>query len=172
MSRLVIFDSGFLMLLMQKNVSVRNDSTTGKALEFASERVDGLLQSFEKDKIKIGIPTPVLSEVLIGAGKALNQYVQKLSGQSCFKLLPFDEKAAIECALLADSENRALDAVATKAKLKFDRQILAIALSEGIETIYTDDDHLAKLAMRKGLAAIKIDEVPIPESVKQGTLEV
>ena len=170
----VIFDTTFLLLLFDANAKVANHPDTGKPVDLPKERIDGLIKTFEKDRIKIGVPTPALGELLVGAGKNLNMYMNTINGSSCFRILPFEEKAAIECAILGSKELQKgeSDSNITKAKLKFDRQILSIALAEGIKTLYSDDIHLAKLCSKYDINVIKIHEVPIPYDAKQGRLEV
>jgi ribosomal protein L20A (L18A) len=173
MSAKVIFDTTFLLLLFDAEAKVGTHPDTGKPVDHARERIDGLIKTFERDKIKIGIPTPALSELLVGAGTSLNEYMNTISEASCFKVVSFDEKAAVECALLGSKELKGdgkKDPNATKAKLKFDRQILAIARAENIDTIYSDDDHLAKLSARHSITVKKIHEVDVPDEAKQGKL--
>ena len=51
---------------------------------------------------------------------------------------------------------------ATRAKLKFDRQILAIARIHEQSTIYSDDDDISKLASKLSIQVIPIHELPLP----------
>ena len=51
---------------------------------------------------------------------------------------------------------------ATRAKLKFDRQIIAIALTRGETTIYSDDGDIARLGEALGLEAIRSHALPRP----------
>ena len=62
---------------------------------------------------------------------------------------------------LSDGDLRA-GTNATRAKLKFDRQILAIARIEGEDTIYSDDKELAKLGKPIGFTIIPIHKLPSP----------
>lgn len=55
-----------------------------------------------------------------------------------------------------------LDSITTKAKIKFDRQIIAIAKSRNAQYIYTDDEKLASCARVNGIAAIMTWELPLP----------
>ena len=60
----------------------------------------------------------------------------------------------------------------TRAKLKFDRQIIAIARVEGQATVYSDDEDIKKLGAPLGLAVIAVHELPQPPVAAQGTLDL
>ena len=84
-------------------------------------RLDDLVATLEKSKIKIVIPTPALTEVLIRAGKAREAIYNLLVRKSAFEVAPFDAKAAMECSILLEdawsaTEKRGI----TKTKFKFD----------------------------------------------------
>ena len=83
------------------------------------------------------MPTPVLSELLVYAGRAMQEYLQFFNDRMAFRIAPFDEKAAIEAALAhRDALERGglrIDASnpdASRTKIKSDRQIVAIAKAE------------------------------------------
>ena len=50
----------------------------------------------------------------------------------------------------------------TRAKLKFDRQIIAIAKTQSQTTIYSDDEDIAKLAEALDVDVIPIHALPLP----------
>ena len=131
---MVVFDSSVLLLVLDPNAKPPNDPTTGRPLDKAAGRIEYLIENLTADKEKIVIPTPVLSEVLVHAGEAMPPYLDIMNGQSAFRIAPFDQKAAIEAAIaMSDAIKRGghrVDAAnpdATKTKIKFDRQIVAIA---------------------------------------------
>jgi hypothetical protein len=66
--------------------------------------------------------------------------------------------------------NKRGGAQGTWAKVKYDRQIVAIAKVEAADTIYSDDEDVRKLAIQAGLAVMKISELPLPLEVAQGCL--
>jgi hypothetical protein len=53
--------------------------------------------------------------------------------------------------------------------MKFDRQIVAIALVSNAGVLYSDDDGVAKFAMGCGLAVKRVVDLPVPAS--QQTLQ-
>jgi hypothetical protein len=91
------------------------------------------MQTLQQKKEKIIIPTPSLSEVLVVAGAAGPAYLTQLSDSARFKICPFDEKASVEAAIAIRNALSSLSKGAKKsgtstwAKVKFDRQIVAIS---------------------------------------------
>ena len=53
------------------------------------------------------------------------------------------------------------------SKIKFDRQIIAIARVTGASTIYTNDDQLALHANEIGISSIKLADLPEPPKLPQ-----
>jgi predicted nucleic acid-binding protein len=57
------------------------------------------MKTLENAKAQIIVPTPALSEVLIGAADdSAHQYLEILNKSSRFRLAPFGERAALEAA--------------------------------------------------------------------------
>ena len=126
-----------------------------------------------KSKTPILIPTPVLAEYLVGVGPNKDEYINRFFSSKNFEFGAFDVRAAIELSMLIDQDlqgDKKLDANTTKAKVKFDRQIVSIAKSRGADRIYTDDDKLAKFAQRNGIAAVMTWEIPLPPEAAQQSL--
>ncbi len=130
-------------------------------------------------KEKIIIPTPVLCEVLVRADAAMSEYLGILNGSAAFRIVPFDQKAAIEAAIDMNAALKsgglranAQDADTTKTKIKFDRQIVAIAKAEGAHTIYSDDKHVHSYASRAGLKAIRTADLDLPPEDPQTAFEI
>lgn len=93
----VLFDSNVLLLAMHPEAPPPIDPNTQQPLEHAKQRVDYLIRKLSKAGKKVVIPAPVLSEILVHAGKSTNEYVLNFQ-QSPFRIVPFDTRAAIECA--------------------------------------------------------------------------
>jgi len=137
-----------------------------------------LIGNLSADKEKIIIPTPVLSEVLVHAAAAMQTYLEILNGQAAFRIAPFDQKAAIEAALaMSDAIRRGghrVDAAnpdVTKTKIKFDRQIVAIAKAEGAHSVYSDDEDVHRYATQAGLKAHRTCELDLPPEDPQANLD-
>ena len=175
---MVVFDSSVLLLVLDPNAKPPNDPATGQPLDKAAERIEYLIEILTTDKEKIVIPTPVLSEVLVHAGEAMQPYLDILNGQAAFRIAPFDQKAAIEAALaMSDAIKRGghrVDAAnpdVTKTKIKFDRQIVAIAKAEGAQAVYSDDADVHSYAKHAGLDAYRTADLDLPPEDPQQSLD-
>jgi len=134
-------------------------------------KLDNLVETLEKKRTKILVPTPALTELMVYAGKARDSYHRYLSESSVFQISPFDSRAAMECALLlAEALSAKERRKVTKTKFKFDWQIIAIAASRNASMIYSDDLDIARYGERVQLRVIKTEDLPLPDSAKQGTL--
>lgn len=111
------------------------------------------------------IPTPVLAEYLVRAGEDKDARLAELTGSRVFSITPFDTRAAVECAAIEDadfSRIRAVPESESKAKVKFDRQIIAMAIVRGATVIYTGDIKLAARARRNALRVVMTWELSLP----------
>ena len=167
----VVFDATMLLLLLRPGVSPPFDPATGKPVAHAEERIAQLVSDLEKARVTIIVPTPALSELLVHAGSAGPEWVRQISRSAAFKLAPFDTLAAIEVAemtrvAIAAGDKRS-GASATWVKVKYDRQIVAIAKVAHADTIYTDDEGLRGFAEAQGLSVVKLAELPLPATRAQ-----
>ena len=174
---MVVFDSSILLLVLDPNTKPPKDNATGQPLNKATERIEYLIKTLTDKKGKIVIPTPVLSEVLVHAGDAMQPYLNILNDRAAFRIVPFDQKAAIEAALaMSDAIKRGghrVDAAnpdATKTKIKFDRQIIAIAKAEGAHAVYSDDADVHSYAKHSGLDAYRTIDLDLPPEDPQQSL--
>jgi predicted nucleic acid-binding protein len=155
---MVIFDTTFLTFLFVPNAKC--------GVERARERVDFVISDLHGEGEKVGIPTPVLSEILIKTGHSTQQIVSDLTKGTRFQILPFDTIAAIEAAEIAiDAQKKGPkrgDSKETWAKVKYDRQIVAIARVHKARIIYSDDPGLRNLAESLGIAVKGIAECQLP----------
>ncbi len=147
----------------------------GKPLEFAKERVSALVEDWEKTGAKIIVSTPALSEVMVRAGAQAGQsYVAIMNKSKAFKIASFDERAAIEVAIMAGNAVKGHDlksaTAATHAKMKYDRQIVAVACVEGAKVFYTDDGNQRTIATRAGLAVKGLEDCLVPTVSAQTSL--
>ena len=105
--------------------------------------------------------------MLVNAGReASQQIVEHLQKHAVFRIEPFDTKAAIEVAAMSRSAKKSGkkrgDSTATWAKVKYDRQIVAIAKVAGATTIYSDDGDVATLAKAAGIEVVRLEDLPLP----------
>ncbi|NRO99560.1 PIN domain-containing protein [Paraburkholderia sp. NMBU_R16] len=151
------------MILFDANVLI--SLSTGKEDDESFERIAGLIQDLIAAKTTIGVPAPAWAEFLCGAGLAASDVIQVLKKRSAIRILPFDEVAATELAVI-DQATRAKGGKkgASKShwqKIKVDRQILAIARVLNVTAIYTEDDGLIAEATRLGVKVYRTSDIPL-----------
>jgi len=172
---MVVFDTTYLLPIFQADVEPPRHPDTNEPVEMFRERIDYLVQSLESDGIKIIVPTPALSEILVRAEAAGDDYLERINTSAAFRPVSFDQRAAAEAAMMAktdiDSGDKRGGSEDTWAKVKFDRQIVAIAIVEGAKVIYSDDRGVKRIGERNGLKVIRIHELPLPKVEPQGQLE-
>ncbi len=170
---MVVMDATTLLLLFYPDAKPPIDSDTKQPLEKCKERIELLLQNLSEANIQILVPTPVLSEILVTTGADKARVLNEINNTYAFRIQPFDEIAAVEVAMLTDNDlqsNKRLSKTETLAKVKYDRQIIAIAKVNGVKTIYSDDKNLAKRAKANGITAVKTSELPLPPEPPQAEL--
>jgi hypothetical protein len=84
---MVVFDASVLLLLLDPDASPPKDRATGQAVEQAKARIEHLIATLERQRTKVIIPTPVLSEVLVRAGDAAPAYLEELNRSARSELL-------------------------------------------------------------------------------------
>ncbi|APT35020.1 hypothetical protein MCBMB27_05729 (plasmid) [Methylobacterium phyllosphaerae] len=167
----VAFDATALLLLVSRNVGVPTDSD-GHVIDYARERVDGLIEQIEDSKTKILVPTPALSEALVRVGPGLMKvYTDLLSRSSSFRVAAFDERAALEVAVMTkqaiDAGNKRGGGEGLWSKIKYDRQIVAIARVNRASAILSDDRNVQKFGRMLNMNVIGLGDLPIPSKAGQ-----
>jgi len=168
---MVVIDSTTLLLMLRPDTPVPM-GRDGNRIERPKARITYLVATLEKEKARIIIPTPALSEALVRAGsKASHDIVQHLQKFDVFRIEPFDTRAAIEVAAMSrealNSGNKRGNSAASWAKVKYDRQIVAIARVHAATAIYSDDGDIAKLGKQSGIRVVSLAELPLPEQSAQ-----
>ncbi|HUZ95243.1 MAG TPA: hypothetical protein VMU57_10055 [Edaphobacter sp.] len=164
---MVVFDASILLFVFDEN--------TPSSVSRAKDRVEYLIDSLTEADEKIIIPTPALSECLIHAGPAGPEYLAIISKQSCFRIASFDERAAVEAAVRTyqarqRGQPKGGAPEIAKAKIKFDRQIVAIAAIEGATAVYSDDAHIVGYAREAGMEGYRLADLPLPPEDPQTAL--
>ncbi len=165
---IVLFDNSFLTLVLHPTMKRPPlDPSTSRPVERVSERVDLLLETLEKDRETIIIPTPVLTEFLVLAGNDGPLYLTEINSNRNYSVEDFDQRAAVELAAMhlsirAAGGDRRGEQEGTYAKVVFDRQIVAIAKVNNVTALYSDDDGLGKFAERNGIKVVRTWELPLP----------
>jgi hypothetical protein len=157
----VVFDASILIDLF--NPRLQGDRKA---------KLDYLVDDLQKTRSKIIIPTPAFTELMIRADKARDEYNRILSSKAAFKLEPFGERAAMECALLLAEalparERRQI----TKVKFKFDWQIIAIASTCKATAIYSEDEDIFRYAKRVNIPVYKTEDMTLPQSSRQEQIQ-
>lgn len=160
---MVVFDANFLIYLLDPKI---------KAGVEGNARIDHLVATIQKTGERIVIPTPALSELLVKAGDAGPKYLDIIARSKFFRVAEFGLRAAVEAAVLerearSKGPKRGAAPDATWGKVKFDRQIVAIAKAVGAKTVYTNDGQLAEHVRAVGLDAITYDDLPDPPAPPQ-----
>lgn len=172
---MVVIDATMLMLLFRPDVPARATDSKGKTIDYVPERVAHLVKTLESSKSRIVIPTPVLSELLVRASAEETQRIlEEINRLAVFRIEPFETRAAIEVAVMTRSALAAGDKKGGSnepwAKVKFDRQIVAIALVLQASTIYTDDGNVTVTANAVGISTLGLADLPLPPETAQGKL--
>lgn len=173
---MIVFDASVLLLLLNPETPPPKDAATGQPVARCKDRIEYFIAQLTKQREKIIIPTPALSEALIKAGEAAPQYLDIMRNSRFFQVSPFGTTAAVEAAELMRQRIAKLgtlkgDALDSRAKVKFDQQIVAIARVTRATIMYTDDDGLQKLATSLGITAKGIASLPLPPEDPQTALD-
>jgi predicted nucleic acid-binding protein len=171
---MVVIDNTFLSLMLHPKSRPPKDPSTRQPVERIEDRIEKLLEDLDSESERMILPTPVLSEFLILAGKDASTYLEKLAGMRNILIKPFDEMAAIELAAV-EVEDRAKGdkrggSSGIWTKIRFDRQIVAITRTNGAKRIYSDDEDLAKFATKLGIEVVPTWHLPLP-AAKQIKIE-
>lgn len=153
-------------LILHPKARPPKDPKTKKLVERVEDRIEKLLEDLDADSERIVLPTPALCEFLVLAGKDGPEYLEKIKGMKTFLVKPFDEMAAIELAAI-EHEARGKGSkrggiAAPWTKVKFDRQIVAIAKVNGCKKLYSDDGDVIKFGEKAGLEVVSTWDLSLP----------
>ena len=153
----VVFDPTFLIDLLNPKLGGEKRA----ALDF-------LVADLSKARTRILIPTPCLTELLVRAASARDQYLKLLAGNAAFEIIPYDQRAATECALLLEQawDSKSQKSI-THTKFKFDWMIVACAASRNVANIYSDDGDILRCSTQVKIQTIKQSELPVPPESRQ-----
>lgn len=139
----------------------------GQIISNVDLRSKALIDLIELNKGVILIPTPVLAEYLLGIEREMHfQHVNLINSMKCFEISPFEEISAMECALLPTlKELRQMSKESCTAnKIKFDRQIIAIAKATNADEVWTHDKGIYDKCKELNLSVKSFADIePIPE---------
>lgn len=160
---MVLSDTTLLLLLIKPDAPVPGDGR-GLPPDRVGDRIAFLVDTLENAGERILVPTPVLSELIIRSKLSALEVIEKLNKYACFEICPFDVLSAVEMAELTKKEagGGRLSRSDTYAKLKFDRQIVAIAKVRGARVIFSNDGHIENAAKLVGIETIGVRDLPLP----------
>lgn len=171
---MVVTDNTFLSLLLHPRAKPPTDPTTGRPIERLYDRIELLIEDLQQDSETVAIPAPALSEFLLFADVDGPRYLSEIDADPLFEVKSFDQKAAVELAAInrearskrskRSNKRDDADVAVTKAKLNFDRQIVAIAKANEATVIYSDDEDVEKIAKQAGIQVVKTWELPLPQA--------
>ncbi|MFZ1142753.1 MAG: PIN domain-containing protein [Candidatus Sulfotelmatobacter sp.] len=161
---MVVIDSTFLSLMLHPKARPPRDPSTQKPVERIEDRIEKLTEDLDSESERMIVPTPVLSEFLVLAGSDAPEYLNRLGEKKNLLVKPFDEKAAIAAIELEDRKQTSKRGPSSSpwTKVRFDRQIVAIAKTNGAKRIYSDDEDLMKYAARAGIEVVRTWDLPLP----------
>ncbi|CCE00667.1 hypothetical protein BRAS3809_360011 [Bradyrhizobium sp. STM 3809] len=113
-----------------------------------------------------------MSEALVRAGAAASQQiVEELQKYAVFSIEPFDTRAALEAAAMSREAiaggNKKANSTAPWQKVKYDRQIVAIAKVHGATEIYSDDTGIIALGERAKIKVVRLKDLSLPPESDQ-----
>ncbi|WP_423604266.1 hypothetical protein [Sphingomonas sp. MS122] len=166
---IVAFDASALVYLLDESAAPPKGED-GQPISNCQARVSHLIAELQRTKSKIVIPAPSLAEVLVYGGAAAADWLSILNTSRHISIAPFDERAAIEYAVMERERLNGPGKLSPRAKAKFDHQIVAIARVEGAGQIYSDDSDIRRLWSDDD-QVIGVSELPLPPEEAQLTIE-
>jgi hypothetical protein len=159
---IVVFDTS--LLIDYCNVKLQGERR---------QKLDYLVISLIENHAQILIPSPAWAELLVGTSAATSPIMATIDKSAHFKIVPFDKRAAIECAMLLKAAlPKKQQKDITRTKLKFDWQIIATAIVQRATTIYSDDVDISHHCSGMPLQVVRIDDLPLPKEDAQGSFEL
>lgn len=162
---MIAFDNTVLSLMVFPDAE-QHHGREAVLVEYARERVLELVRRIDGERERIVVPAPALAELLVTEDADVQDILTTLHGSAFIRVEGFDERAAVELAMRLRDARRAGDqregVPITKTEMKFDRQIVAIALVNGASVLYSDDTGVARFAAGCGLAVKRVADLPIP----------
>lgn len=160
----VIDTNVLIQILAPASIGLTDPDDTSQMLTQLEERVEVFVSEVQEQNHVLLVPTPVLTEFLFGIERSrIGLFLEELDGYGCFEVVDFDKSAAIECALLPPpSQLKAVSEDSTAARVKFDRQIVAICKANSADTIWSHDRQLRSIALGQGITIKSLADVKLP----------
>lgn len=162
-----VLDADFFSLLYNPDAEPPFAPGTDEPVTQVPERMALFLEDIAKAHGRLVIPAPAMAEVLVIAGNGGDDLISFIDGNSFIRVEPFDAKAAVEAAAMT---RRALHdggfkggSTKSRACVKVDRQVVAIAKSIGAVKVFSNDKDVAAIAAACGLEVVHVADLRVPE---------
>jgi predicted nucleic acid-binding protein len=167
----VAFDNTFLTLLLNPAASVRPHPITGAITGHMEGRINSLIDSLTTRKELLVLPAPAIAEVMCMVRPAAS-VLEKIGAHQCIEPYPFDQKCAVTLADFAQQHGPEMKKMRDKnewarQRVKVDLQIVAVAVTYGADTLYTDDDSQTAFAELCGLKVLHTWDLPLDDKYRQ-----
>lgn len=141
---MICLDSHFLIWGIKQQATSGQEDMVGKTLKF--------FEWLEEEGESVIIPAPIITELLVRV--PADKHAEFLTViQETFQVVPFDTAAAVLCAKMwaEKKDNQELkkyreENSITREEMKYDFQIVSVAVTRGCKAIYSYDKPLAKFA--------------------------
>jgi predicted nucleic acid-binding protein len=163
MRKTVGIDSSFLIVFLNKKARA--------SIPNGAELVEDLIAELSEQRSRVVLPANVLTEILIQT-PSIQTYLEAIKKYSCFQVKSFDEKAAIELAMVLRSSVQTKKRKAkqmNKQSVTFDRQIVAVCKVNHVKTLYSDDDGVAAFAEECSMTGIQFKD--LKKKAKQAKID-
>jgi len=167
-----LFDANFLVIFFDPTARVPLDIKTKAPVDRARDRIEFLVDTLSNKREKIIIPAPALAEFLL-LTKEWDACLTKIKKKAVFEIAGFDQPEAIELVVCwKASEKRIRNREETWAKLKYDRQIVAIAKTHRAQVIYSTDQDVHKLASENKIECKGLADLPAPPPKQMPLIDI
>ena len=125
---------------------VKGEATQGQ--EHMTAKAKAFIADLAKQKVKCIIPAIAVAECMFKASPEKREAILSVFRQ-CFHVAPFDLAAAEKYVSMYDNEsfrNARQQSGASRETIRIDGMIVAIAVANKAECIYSDDEHVRPLA--------------------------
>ena len=124
---------------------VKGEATQGQ--EHMPAKAKAFIAELAKSKVECIIPAIAVAECLFKAPQKREAMLSVFN--QCFRVAPFDLAAAEKYVSMYDNEsfrNARQQSGASRETIRIDGMIVAIAVANKAECIYSDDEHVGRLA--------------------------
>lgn len=162
---MIALDTTALSLLFVPNAT--GNTKGGTPIKYAKERMEYLVERISRENGLILIPTPSLSEIIVKLEPSkIDEFLKLLKASPWFRIEAFDAAAAVELGIrtanaIASGDKRE-GLKADHTKVKFDRQIVSIALVNGATQLISDDGDVFAICERWHLSVASVQDLPLP----------